>query len=100
MEEDLIPQGMTNDCIAQSWYRFLKIIGSPTSLCCPQAISNTPQFMQFCLTREIGMEPWNHPCLVLLPQIFLKALKGIASMVDAFHGNFFLIIFETKNLIN
>lgn len=35
-EEDLIPKTMTNDCIAQSWYRFLKTIGNPVSLTKPE----------------------------------------------------------------
>ena len=77
---------MTNDCIAQSWYRFLRMIGSPTALCCPQVISHTPQFMQYILLRDDSIEPHQHPCLLMLPQIFLKAMKGIASQVDAFLG--------------
>lgn len=89
-EEDsqLIPQGMTNDCVAQSWYRFIKMIGSPTALCCPQVISHTPQFMQYILLRDDSIEPHQHPCLLTLPQIFLKAMKGIASQVDSFLGKF------------
>lgn len=83
----LIPSDMTNDCVAQSWYRFLRIIGSPTAFCCPQVISHTPAFMQYILMRDDSIEPHQHPCLVLLPQIFLKAMKGISSQVDAFLGN-------------
>lgn len=88
MEEDaqLIPATMTNDSIAQTWYRFLRIIGSPNVLCSPQAISKTPQFMQWAITRSNGAEPFQHPCLLALPQIFLKAIKGIASQMDAFLG--------------
>lgn len=95
MEEDasLIPQGMTNDCIAQTWYRFLRIIGSPIELCSPAQISNTPHFMQHCLLKEVGMEAHQHPCLMHLPQIFLKAIKGISSQVDAFLGKTFKILF-------
>lgn len=87
-EEDnaLIPPGISNDCIAQSWYRFVRMIGSPTALCCPQVISHTPQFMQYILLRDDSIEPHQHPCLLMLPQIFLKAMKGIASQVDAFLG--------------
>lgn len=62
------------------------MIGSPTALCCPQAISHTPQFMQYILLRDDSIEPHQHPCLLMLPQIFLKAMKGIASQVDAFLG--------------
>jgi len=93
VEEDalLIPSGITNDCIAQTWYRFLRIIGSPIVLCSPNVISHTPQFMQYALLRNDGMEPYQHPCLQALPQIFLKAIRGIASQVDAFLGNSFFL---------
>uniref|UniRef100_A0A1S4J5Y6 Ral GTPase-activating protein subunit alpha/beta N-terminal domain-containing protein n=3 Tax=Culex pipiens complex TaxID=518105 RepID=A0A1S4J5Y6_CULQU len=90
LEEDsnLIPAGMTNDGIAQSWIRFLKILGAPTDLCCPQVISRTPQFIQAVLLNSDGIEPQYHPCLLQLPQIFLKTMKGIAGLVDAFLGNY------------
>ncbi|KAJ6629279.1 Ral GTPase-activating protein subunit beta [Pseudolycoriella hygida] len=87
VEEDaqLIPP-MSNDCIAQTWYRFLRTIGSPIALCSPQVISKTPQFVQWAVSRTDGLEPHKHPCLLMLPQIFFKAMKGIASQVDAFLG--------------
>lgn len=105
-EEDtqLMPKDVTDDCIAQSWYRFLRIIGSPTALCCPQVISNTPQFIQNALLQGNGQDPSTHPCLLNLPQIFLKSIKGIACIVDAFLGellhyliffvNFFLTLWK------
>lgn len=77
---------MTNDCIAQTWYRFMRTIGSPCALCSPQIISKTPQFMQWVVSRADGVEPFHHPCLLQLPFIFLKAIKGISSQVDAFLG--------------
>lgn len=80
---------MTNDCIAQTWYRLLRTIGSPNALCSPQVISKTPQFMQWAVQRSDGMEPFQHPCLQMLPQIFLKAIKGVSSQVDAFLGELF-----------
>uniref|UniRef100_A0A182KBS0 Ral GTPase-activating protein subunit alpha/beta N-terminal domain-containing protein n=1 Tax=Anopheles christyi TaxID=43041 RepID=A0A182KBS0_9DIPT len=82
----LVPDGMTNDGIAQAWIRFLKILGAPTDLCCPQVISRTPQFIQAVLLNADGIEPQHHPCLLNLPQIFLKTMKGIAGLVDAFLG--------------
>uniref|UniRef100_A0A1S4GXG4 Ral GTPase-activating protein subunit alpha/beta N-terminal domain-containing protein n=1 Tax=Anopheles gambiae TaxID=7165 RepID=A0A1S4GXG4_ANOGA len=82
----LVPDGMTNDGIAQAWIRFLKILGAPTDLCCPQVISRTPQFIQAVLLNADGIEPQHHPCLLSLPQIFLKTMKGIAGLVDAFLG--------------
>lgn len=77
---------MTNDCVAQTWYRFLRTIGNPTAFCSPQTISKSSHFVQWALSRDKGAETYHHPCLVLLPQIFLKAIKGISSQVDAFLG--------------
>lgn len=88
-DTQLMPAGVSNDCIAQSWYRFLRIIGSPTALCCPQVISNTPQFIQNALLQGNGQDPAQHPCLLALPQIFLKSIRGISSLVDAFLGKSF-----------
>ncbi|KAM7352664.1 ral GTPase-activating protein subunit beta isoform 7-T7 [Cochliomyia hominivorax] len=87
-EEDaqLIPAGMTNDCVAQTWYRFLRTIGNPTALCSPHIISKSSHFVQWALTHDKGAETYQHPCLQSLPLIFLKAIKGISSQVDAFLG--------------
>lgn len=81
---------MSNDCIAQTWYRILRSIGSPIALCSPQIISKTPQFMQWAVMRSDGLEPFQHSCLLILPLIFLKAIKGISSQVDAFLGIVFI----------
>lgn len=37
-EDDLVPSGMSNDCISQSWYRFLNTIGNPVNLTKPKVI--------------------------------------------------------------
>ncbi|XP_033610459.1 ral GTPase-activating protein subunit beta isoform X8 [Cryptotermes secundus] len=87
-EEDaqLIPVGMSNDCIAQSWFRFLHCLGNPANLCRPAVVSQTQKFLQFAITSENVIDPCQHPCLAALPLIFLKAIKGIAGQVDAFLG--------------
>ncbi|GFG30495.1 hypothetical protein Cfor_08118 [Coptotermes formosanus] len=87
-EEDaqLIPTGMSNDCIAQSWFRFLHCLGNPANLCRPAVVSQTQKFLQFAITSENVIDPCQHPCLAALPLIFLKAIKGIAGQVDAFLG--------------
>lgn len=92
-EEDsqLIPSEASHDCIAQCWFRFLHCLGNPVSLCRPAVISQTPKFLQFAITSETVIDPCQHPCLTSLPQIFLKAIKGIAGQVDAFLGKFCLI---------
>lgn len=91
VEEDaqLIPSGMSNDCVAQSWFRFLHILGTPAALCRPREIANTPRFHAFAIASESSaLEPCYHPCLRLLTVIFLKAVKGIAGQVDAFLGEY------------
>ncbi|XP_030759935.1 ral GTPase-activating protein subunit beta isoform X2 [Sitophilus oryzae] len=85
-EEDLIPKNMSNDCMAQSWYRFLNTIGNPVNLTKPEIISQTQKFLQFAISTDGVVDPCQHPCLQLLPVIFLKAIKGIAGQVDAFLG--------------
>ncbi|XP_017114993.1 ral GTPase-activating protein subunit beta isoform X9 [Drosophila elegans] len=85
-DNQLIPIGMSNDCVAQTWYRFLRMIGNPTALCSPHLISKSSHFVQWALTHEKGAETHQHPCLQQLPQIFLNAMKGISSQVDAFLG--------------
>lgn len=85
-EEDPIPHGMSNDCIAQSWYRFLNTIGNPVDLTRPEVISQTQKFLQYALSSDGVMDPCQHPSLQSLPAIFLKAMKGIAGLVDAFLG--------------
>lgn len=76
---------MTPECIAQCWFRFLHTIGNPVELSRPQVISQTPAFLQHALTNDLT-DPSLHPCLVTLPANFCKAIKGVASIVDAFLG--------------
>ncbi|XP_071439557.1 ral GTPase-activating protein subunit beta isoform X3 [Hetaerina americana] len=87
-EEDaqLIPCGMGNDCVAQAWFRFLHCIGNPVDLCHPAIISQTQKFLQFAITSEDVVDPYQHPCLTQLPKIFSKAIRGIAVLVDSFLG--------------
>ncbi|XP_073825992.1 ral GTPase-activating protein subunit beta isoform X13 [Musca autumnalis] len=85
-DAQLIPQGMTNDCVAQTWYRFLRTIGNPIALCSPHIISKSSHFVQWALTHDKGAETYQHPCLQALPLIFLKTIKGISNQVDAFLG--------------
>lgn len=46
------------------------------------------------------MDPCQHPCLEVLPQIFLKAIKGIAGQVDAFLGKFVQILNYNVHISN
>lgn len=88
---NLLPATMTDDCVAQTWYRMLRTIGSPIALCSPAVISKTPQFMKWAALRANGQETSTHPCLLMLPSIFLKAIKGVSSLVDAFLGMYITV---------
>ncbi|XP_043784982.1 ral GTPase-activating protein subunit beta isoform X6 [Apis laboriosa] len=85
-EEDsqLVPSTMSDEAVAQAWYRLLRTIGDPVDLCRPAVISQTQAFLQYAIASPNVIDPCQHPCLQSLPQIFLKAIKGIAGQVDAF----------------
>lgn len=87
-EEDsqLVPPTMLDEAVAQAWYRLLRTIGDPVDLCRPAVVSQTQAFLQYAIASPNVIDPCQHPCLQSLPQIFLKAIKGIAGQVDAFLG--------------
>lgn len=80
---------MREECVVQTWYRVLHTIGNPVDLCHSNIISQTPQFLQYAITND---NPTEHQCLSVLPFNFYKAIKGVASLVDAFLGKFRLLI--------
>jgi len=59
----------------------------------PAVISQTPQFLQFAIGSENVVDPCQHPCLSVLPQVFLKAIRGVAGQVDAFLGKELYILY-------
>nr|CAD7256268.1 unnamed protein product [Timema shepardi] len=85
-DSQLIPAAMSRDCVAQSWFRFLHCLGNPVALSRPAVVSQTQKFLQFAITSENVVDPCQHPCLAALPTIFLKAVRGVAGLVDAFLG--------------
>uniref|UniRef100_H2ZQ54 Rap-GAP domain-containing protein n=1 Tax=Ciona savignyi TaxID=51511 RepID=H2ZQ54_CIOSA len=87
-DEDMkyIPAEMNNEQIAQSWFRMLHIISDPVELSNSSKFSKTPIFMERSLKSDTYFDASQHPCLRLLPYIFLKAMKGVSSLVDAFLG--------------
>lgn len=94
----LVPSDMSNECIAQAWFRLLHTLGNPVDLCRPEVISQTPKFYHFALSSEMVIDPCQHPCLALLPQIFYKAMKGVANLVDVFLGIAQLDVEETSHI--
>lgn len=92
---------MTNETVAQAWYRLLRTIGDPIDLCRPTVISHTQAFLQYAISSSNIVDPCQHACLQNLPNIFLKAIKGIAGQVDAFLGtdlDFSLIDLFIRNI--
>ncbi|XP_034949716.1 ral GTPase-activating protein subunit beta isoform X2 [Chelonus insularis] len=87
-EEDaqVVPPTMSDEAVAQAWYRLLRTVGDPVDLCRPAVVSQTQAFLQYAIASPYVIDPCHHPCLQSLPQIFLKAIKGIAGQVDAFLG--------------
>ncbi|XP_012944892.1 ral GTPase-activating protein subunit beta isoform X2 [Aplysia californica] len=85
-ESQLLPVDMNPESVAQCWFRFLHILQNPVDLSRPGVVSNTPKFLQHALTSEAVVDPSYHPCLARLPLVFLRAMRGISAMVNAFLG--------------
>uniref|UniRef100_A0AAR2KFX4 Ral GTPase-activating protein subunit beta n=1 Tax=Pygocentrus nattereri TaxID=42514 RepID=A0AAR2KFX4_PYGNA len=86
-DASLIPAEMDNDCVAQTWYRFLHMLSNPVDLSNPVIVSSTPKFQEQLLgVSSVPQEVIQHPCLKQLPQIFFRAMRGISCLVDAFLG--------------
>ena len=81
----LVPE-MNNECVAQTWYSFLHSMGNPVDLSRPAQISATQHFLQYACISSSVIDPTHHPCLTALPEIFVRAMKGLSAIVDAFLG--------------
>ncbi|XP_073971038.1 ral GTPase-activating protein subunit beta isoform X3 [Rhodnius prolixus] len=79
-----VPTDLSDEKVAQAWFRFLHTIGSPVDLSRPQVISQTPKFLQYAMVSDT--DPSSHPCLSSLPINFLIGIKGISNLVDTFLG--------------
>ncbi|KAG8565218.1 hypothetical protein GDO81_012762 [Engystomops pustulosus] len=89
-EEDasLIPAEMDNECVTQTWFRFLHMLSNPVDLSNPSIIGTTPKFQeQFLNVSGVPSQELNqYSCLKQLPQIFFRAMRGVSCLVDAFLG--------------
>ncbi|XP_012808230.2 ral GTPase-activating protein subunit beta isoform X1 [Xenopus tropicalis] len=88
-EEDasLIPGEMDNECVTQTWFRFLHMLSNPVDLSNPSIIGTTPKFQeQFLNGNGASQEINQYACLKQLPHIFFKAMRGVSCLVDAFLG--------------
>lgn len=84
-----MPTDLSDEKVAQAWFRFLHTIGSPVDLSRPQVISQTPKFLQYAMVSDT--DPSSHPCLSSLPINFLIGIKGISNLVDTFLGVYFFV---------
>ena len=75
---------MANDCVTQCWFRMLHTLGNLIDLSHPEVIARTPAFREDAQCRDDSLSLKDHVCLRPLPRIFFKAMKGLASNVDAF----------------
>ncbi|XP_063816263.1 ral GTPase-activating protein subunit beta isoform X1 [Pseudophryne corroboree] len=88
-EEDasLISAEMDNECVTQTWFRFLHMLSNPVDLSNPSIIGTTPNFQeQFLNVSGLPQEISQYSCLRQLPQIFFRAMRGVSCLVDAFLG--------------
>ncbi|XP_063311815.1 ral GTPase-activating protein subunit beta isoform X3 [Pelobates fuscus] len=88
-EEDasLIPAEMDNECVTQTWFRFLHMLSNPVDLSNPSIIGTTPKFQeQFLNVSGMTQELNQYSCLKQLPHIFFRAMRGVSCLVDAFLG--------------
>lgn len=79
---------MGYDNISQTWYRFLNLIGNPVELADPSLISRTDEFYHAACVANSVLDPRQHPCLDILPQIFLNAILGLRDFIDSFVGTY------------
>ena len=65
----LVPGEMSDDCVAQSWFRFLHVIQNPVDLAKPELISQTPMFL------KVSTCPCNSTVIMLLLWKFVYMLS-------------------------
>jgi len=95
-DDDIIAvlDAMDADHIVQCWFRFLHVLSNPVDLSRPYVIANTQQFLQATLTSSDVLTLHQVECLRHLPAIFYRAMRCIATIVDAFLGKLCLIYYN------
>uniref|UniRef100_A0A6G1SRK1 Ral GTPase-activating protein subunit beta n=1 Tax=Aceria tosichella TaxID=561515 RepID=A0A6G1SRK1_9ACAR len=79
---------MNYENLSQTWYRFLNLIGNPVELSDPGHISRTDEFYHAACVANNVLDPRQHPCLSVLPQIFLNSMLGLREFIEAFIGSY------------
>lgn len=79
---------MNYENLSQTWYRFLNLIGNPVELTDPNIISRTEEFYRSACASDNVLDPRQHPCLNVLPQIFMNSMIGLKDFIEAFLGTY------------
>jgi len=82
--KQLIHENCTNGTSASNRFHFLR--SDPVELCNSNFITKAPKFVEHMMSTENVNDVSQHPSLRMLPYIFLKAMKGVSVLVDAFLG--------------
>ena len=69
---------LPRDALVQCWFRMLHTLGNPVEISYPNWVASQPAF------QKTNAAPANYNCLTELPQIFLEAMRGVASLVYLF----------------
>lgn len=85
---ELAIASMNYDNLSQTWYRFLTLIGNPVELSEPNVISRTDEFYHSACASDNVLDPRQHPCLNVLPQIFVNSMSGLRDFIEAFLGSY------------
>lgn len=91
---------MNCENVSQTWYRFLNLIGNPVELSDPNTISKTDEFYHSACASDNVLDPRQHPCLSVLPQIFVNSMAGLRDFIEAFLGTYQLSSEEQHCLAN
>lgn len=75
---------MSYENLSQTWYRFLNLIGNPVELADPSIISRTDEFYHAACVANNVLDPRQHPCLNVLPQIFMNSMLGLKDFIESF----------------
>jgi len=79
---------MKYENLSHTWYRFLNLVGNPVELSNPEIISRTDEFYRAACASDSVLDPRQHPCLSVLPQVFMNSMAGVKDFVDCFLGTY------------
>lgn len=97
---ELAVSRMNSESLSQTWYRFLNLIGNPVELSDPNVISKTEEFYHSACVSDNVLDPRQHPCLNVLPQVFLNSVVSLREFVESFLGQYHWLCDEGSQISN